>query len=177
MGCHFLLQGIFPIQGLNLCLLHWQVDSLLLSHQGSSQKQLYPSQKKSYFWIQSHSEVLGVNTSTYEFWRGTIRSWTLASMRVSFYHPPAPHLGQWHDHLCSCFRQLFMVLSFPLFMTSYSSAMFHQPNLQVIAWVQSSHYSTTAFLAQTTNLLKLTSPQFLVTTRSLFSREKQVWAL
>ena len=31
MGCHFLLQGIFPTQGLNLCflhLLHWQVDSL-----------------------------------------------------------------------------------------------------------------------------------------------------
>ena len=27
--------GIFPNQGLNLCLLHWQVDSLLLSPQGS----------------------------------------------------------------------------------------------------------------------------------------------
>ena len=33
--CHFLLQGIFPTQGLNLCLLHWQVDSLQLSYQGS----------------------------------------------------------------------------------------------------------------------------------------------
>ena len=33
-GCHFLLQGIFPDQGSNLCLLHWQVDSLPLSHQG-----------------------------------------------------------------------------------------------------------------------------------------------
>ena len=31
---HFLLQGIFPTQGLNLPLLHWQVDSLPLSHQG-----------------------------------------------------------------------------------------------------------------------------------------------
>ena len=30
-----LLQGIFPIQGLNPQLLHWQADSLLLSHQGS----------------------------------------------------------------------------------------------------------------------------------------------
>ena len=33
LGCHFLLQGIFPSQGLNLhllCLLHWQVDSLIL---------------------------------------------------------------------------------------------------------------------------------------------------
>ena len=35
VGCHFLPQGIFPIQGLNLYLLHWQVDSLPLSHQGS----------------------------------------------------------------------------------------------------------------------------------------------
>ena len=32
VGCHFLLQGIFLTQGLNLCLLHWQVDSLPLSH-------------------------------------------------------------------------------------------------------------------------------------------------
>ena len=35
VGCHFFLQGIFPIQGLNPCLLHWKVDSLPLSHQGS----------------------------------------------------------------------------------------------------------------------------------------------
>ena len=31
VGCHFLLQGIFPTQELNLrvlCLLHWQADSL-----------------------------------------------------------------------------------------------------------------------------------------------------
>ena len=32
MRCHFLLQGIFPTQGLNLHLLHWQVDSLPLSY-------------------------------------------------------------------------------------------------------------------------------------------------
>ena len=33
VGCHFLLQGIFPTQGSNpclLCLLHWQVGSLPL---------------------------------------------------------------------------------------------------------------------------------------------------
>ena len=37
-GYHFLLQGIFPTQRLNtplLCLLHRQVDSLLLRHLGS----------------------------------------------------------------------------------------------------------------------------------------------
>ena len=35
MGCHFLLQGIFPTQGLNLGLLNWQVGSLQLRHLGS----------------------------------------------------------------------------------------------------------------------------------------------
>ena len=32
-NCHFLLQGLFVTQGSNLCLLHWQADSLPLSHQ------------------------------------------------------------------------------------------------------------------------------------------------
>ena len=27
MGCHFLLQGIFPTQGWNLHLLHWQAET------------------------------------------------------------------------------------------------------------------------------------------------------
>ena len=38
VGCHFLLQGIFLTQGLNLhlsCLLHWQADSLSLCHLAS----------------------------------------------------------------------------------------------------------------------------------------------
>ena len=32
VGCHFLLQGIFPTQGSNSLFLHWQEDSLPLSH-------------------------------------------------------------------------------------------------------------------------------------------------
>ena len=35
VGCHSLLQGIFPLQGSNLRLLHWQADSFPLSHLGS----------------------------------------------------------------------------------------------------------------------------------------------
>ena len=35
VGCHFLFQGIFLTQGSNPCHLHWQMDSWLLSHQGS----------------------------------------------------------------------------------------------------------------------------------------------
>ena len=35
VGCHFLLQGNFLTQGLNLYLLHWQADSLALCYQES----------------------------------------------------------------------------------------------------------------------------------------------
>ena len=35
VGCPFLLQGIFPIQGLNPCLLHCRQILYCLSHQGS----------------------------------------------------------------------------------------------------------------------------------------------
>ena len=35
VDCHFLLQGIFLIQGLNLHLLHWRADCLPLSHLGN----------------------------------------------------------------------------------------------------------------------------------------------
>ena len=35
VGCHFLLQGVFPTQGSNPNLLHWQVASLPPSHLGS----------------------------------------------------------------------------------------------------------------------------------------------
>ena len=35
VGCHFLLQGIFPTQGSNPSLLHWQVDSSPLSYPGT----------------------------------------------------------------------------------------------------------------------------------------------
>ena len=35
VGCYFLLQGIFLTQGLNLHHLHWQADSLPVSHLGS----------------------------------------------------------------------------------------------------------------------------------------------
>ena len=35
VGCHVLLQGIFPTQGLNLHLLPWQADRLALNHLGN----------------------------------------------------------------------------------------------------------------------------------------------
>ena len=47
VGCHFLLQGIFPTQGSNPSLLHWQVDSLALSHLGSPEKHWHRCKLKS----------------------------------------------------------------------------------------------------------------------------------
>ena len=41
MGCHFLLQRIFPTQGSNLCLLHWQADSLPLAPPGKPHNKNY----------------------------------------------------------------------------------------------------------------------------------------
>ena len=47
-GLCFLLQGIFPTQGSDtylLCLLHWQADSLLLSHLGNPRQWVSPGVK------------------------------------------------------------------------------------------------------------------------------------
>ena len=41
MGCHFLLQEIFPTQGLNLGLLHCRQTLYRLSHQGISSKVIF----------------------------------------------------------------------------------------------------------------------------------------
>ena len=39
LGCHFPLQRNFLTQGSNSCLLHWQADSLPLSHLGNHEKE------------------------------------------------------------------------------------------------------------------------------------------
>ena len=47
--CNFLLQRIFPTQASNLCLLHCQADSLLMSHVGSPQILYYVCSKSQTF--------------------------------------------------------------------------------------------------------------------------------
>ena len=57
VGCRFFLQGIFPTQGSNLHLLHWQADSLPLSHLGSLKKIIhYIMTKRSI--LQKHVTIL-----------------------------------------------------------------------------------------------------------------------
>ena len=46
VGCHFLLQGIFPTQGSKLCLLHRQADSLPLSQLGGPKKANFPLKRR-----------------------------------------------------------------------------------------------------------------------------------
>ena len=56
VGCHDLLQGIFPTQGLNLhllCLLHWQAGSLLLALPGKPRVCIYYILKSSPPWMDS----------------------------------------------------------------------------------------------------------------------------
>ena len=57
VGNNFLLQGIFPTQGLNLHPLHWEADTLPLSYQGSPVGDLLPCNsrilifKSFLFWL------------------------------------------------------------------------------------------------------------------------------
>ena len=52
VGCHFLLQRIFPMWGSNLCLLCLlQTDSLLLSHHRSPEKTMAFVQSLSHVWL------------------------------------------------------------------------------------------------------------------------------
>ena len=79
VGCHFLLQGIFLTQGLNLCLLHWQVDSLPLSLQGSENESCLLW--RSSFWCQCLILVLtpGGFLTAVLF---SFLSWKLASLSL-----------------------------------------------------------------------------------------------
>ena len=51
VGCHFLFPGIFPTQGSNLCVLHWQADSLPLAPPGKPQDCAYDHLNTVFFFI------------------------------------------------------------------------------------------------------------------------------
>ena len=80
VGCHFLLQGIFPTQGSNsglLYLLHWQVDSLPLTPPGKPCNQFSSAQSLSHVrlfvtpWIaacQASRSITNSRSSDYIMW-------------------------------------------------------------------------------------------------------------
>ena len=84
VGCHALLQGIFPTLGLNLHLLPWQLVSLPLRHQGS----LIPSMMVDKWWFS-----ISIIPATFSNWHCTVRRsfpffFVLSSLRFhefSFY--------------------------------------------------------------------------------------------
>ena len=83
VGCHFLLLGIFPTQGSSPHLLHWQADSLLLSHQGSPSVKGIPPQRKLYqeSWIEQFPIAM-------EFWLQTLTlAWKYIVLKGIFTHP------------------------------------------------------------------------------------------
>ena len=77
VGCHFLLQGIFPTQGLNLCLLcllQWQADSLPLCHLGSPKQIIVDSTLMERILLNVFFKV--------SFWEGVKFKWGEIRVRI-----------------------------------------------------------------------------------------------
>ena len=81
-------QGIFLIQGWNLCLLYWQVDSLPHSHLGNPQKKHFPEEKSSRF----NQIKLEAHELCCRF------SFISVSFSLSYIKPHRPQCG-WKVHL------------------------------------------------------------------------------
>ena len=79
-GLPFPIPGIFPIQGLNLhflCLLHWQADSLPLSHLGSPNISINVKSESEVAqscptlcdpWTVAHQAPSSMGFSRHEYW-------------------------------------------------------------------------------------------------------------
>ena len=96
LGCHFLLQGIFPTQESNLHLLHWKTGSLPLSHLGSPWKDIL---KRSLGFVPEEGQS-----------RGSLSSLTWRSVCL---------VSVWFSLTSSCWRLFLVVaLSPPALLTS-----------------------------------------------------------
>ena len=83
-GCHFLLPGNLPTQGLNPCLhslLHWQVDSLPLSHLETQEAPRSPLVSVSCFWI-AESTPWGGKTSHLSVKKNSTAQWSKAMTKL-----------------------------------------------------------------------------------------------
>ena len=63
VGCHFLLQGIFPTRGLNPHFLHWQAVSLTLNHLESPTEYYIDNEKHKGWavWVQTVCKCIFVH--------------------------------------------------------------------------------------------------------------------
>ena len=88
VGCHFLLQGIFQIQGWNphlLCLLHWQASSLPLAP---------PRKPSDSFGLSWHLPCGFTNSHTFIFY--TQSRWSFPRFTPDFCVFPEPHSSPTH---------------------------------------------------------------------------------
>ena len=92
VGCHSLLQGIFPTQGLNPHLLHWQVNSLVLSHLGSTPTKRPKTKKMDYNkWKNWSRWIIGEIVTWFSHLGKKV--WQLLKMLAMSYDPAIPVLG------------------------------------------------------------------------------------
>ena len=72
--------GIFPDQGSNLCVLHWQADSLPWSHQGSPRVPTFEDlkeNKKTFFgYVVQGSQILGIEPGPLSMRTQSPNHWT-----------------------------------------------------------------------------------------------------
>ena len=107
LGCSVGSCGIFPDGGLNLCLLHWQADSLPLSHQGIYT--YFVGQKNiSRDWAMSEGHQFAISSPIqhHPFEEGSLRGYKLIQ-------PGAEgelRSGVWTMGKCSFLYALFLIL-------------------------------------------------------------------
>ena len=85
MGCHVLLQGTFPTQGLNPSLLHCRQILYFLSHQGSPQLTIM-----CHYCLTNHNRctIPMQDVNNKENLGGRI--WELSELTTQFFHKPEP---------------------------------------------------------------------------------------
>ena len=133
MSCHFLLQGIFLTEGLNLSLLqllHWQADSLPLSHQGSlRQCQLADSKAHVLVWKVRTLYQAGV------FWWGHPGTPQCQKCLQNKKNNTAP--GRYVNKLHIPRAPAFLMIMFTIIQVSHQRTTHHTPRMTQVSSVQS----------------------------------------
>ena len=136
MGCHFLLQGIFPTQGWNPSLLHWQADSLPWSHQGDS---CYMVGSRSLSILYRVSIVNVRQSQSPNSSKPSFLSWYsyICSLCLSLYFCSASKITYiiFLDCMYMCYYMIFFSLSDLLHFTSTASKFIHVSTNDLISFL------------------------------------------
>ena len=90
--------GILPDQGSNPCILHWQVDSLPLSHQGSPETRRFLVEEEGSQGLQSskQSRSCGQRGGVGLGFKKNGNSWKMCPRNVIGGQPGSRRLSEWH---------------------------------------------------------------------------------